>query len=307
MHQQYVRTLDFNEYKYRSDVHLGRIEALLGSFFEDRGRGARHAILDFLVEYYSFRKSKLSLYTPGVGVLVTHSSPDRLDGNFWHVGQNVSRVSTDKLTTKKLTGLRWILNLLKSIDSRPPTFHCYGMHEWAMVYRTTTIRHPYLNLRLPHADIDRFVASHPIGCSHVDAFRFFTDEARPLNRFQPSRETQAEMDQPGCLHVTMDLYKWAYKAWPWIPSEILADALELAIDTRILDMQASPYDVSKYGYMPVAIETVDGRMEYATRQEELSHRAEPIRKRLIAAYELLFDQCHLVGDHNASRLKSIQV
>ncbi len=307
MHYRNRPTLDYQDYSERSLVHQERIGSLLGSYYEDRGHGVKHAVLDFLVEYYSFRKSKLATFTPGFGVWVKHESGEQLNGNFWTSANGHSVVSTDGMSLKKQSGFQWIYSLLTAIDQRPPVFHCHGMHEWAMVYQTDERRHPYLKLRLPQGEIDDFVQSQPIGCSHVDAFRFFTEPARPLNKFQPTRETQIQLDQPGCLHVTMDLYKWAYKGWPWIPSDILADALELAIDTRVLDMQASPYDVSMYGYKPVAIETADGRREYATRQEALSRRAEPIRKRLIAAYERLFNEGHLVGDHNSGRLESIQV
>lgn len=282
--------LTYDEYLKKSDNNRTRIDGLLGDFFERRGYGERHAIFDFLVEYYSFRKSKLTTWSPGYGTHIDHMQSQPLEGNFWERSGQFSIVSEERLGENKIKGLHWILHLLKSIDARPPVFHCHGLHEWAMVYKTADVRHPYLKLRLSGEDIDRFVESQSIGCSHVDAFRFFTEPARPLNRFQPSRESQIELDQPGCLHVTMDLYKWAYKGWPWISTDIVADALELAIETRILDMQASPYDVSMYGYGPVAIETTDGRKEYSARQEALSHRAEPLRKRLITAYESLMGQ-----------------
>ncbi len=296
MHSLSRHDLDFRMYSERSRLHRERVEAMLGSYYEDRGRGVRHAVLDFLVEYYSFRKSKLGTFTPGYGVAVKHAAGEQLAGNFWRTAHGQSFVSTDALSPKKRNGFRWIHGLLTAVNQRPPVFHCHGMHEWAMVYQAAERRHPYLQLRLPQAEIDRFVQSQPIGCSHVDAFRFFTEPARPLNRFQPTRDNQVDLDQPGCLHVTMDLYKWAYKGWPWISSDILADALELAIDTRVLDMQASPYDVGMYGYEPVPIETASGRRQYASRQETLSRRAEPIRKRLIAAYERLLEQDLHAGD-----------
>lgn len=299
--------ISFETYLEESVRLEARVDRLLGDFYEKRGHGERHAILDFLVEYYSFRKSKLTTWTPGFGGRVLHQDDEQLRGNFWRRHGSHSEVTDERLGSGKLSGVRWTLHLLKSIDSRPPVFHCHGMHEWAMVYKSSEIRHPHLKLRLTGNEIDRFVESQPIGCSHIDAFRFFTEPARPLNRFQPSRETQAELDQPGCLHVTMDLYKWAYKGWPWVPSTILVDALELAIDARILDMQASPYDVSNYGYEAVAIETVAGRREYAARQEALSHRAEPIRKRLIAYYERLFDQCHLASGDQAGRFEPDEI
>ena len=305
MSSNYYTSLGYQEYVISSELHKVRIDRLLGDFYDKRGRGERHAILDFLVEYYSFRNSKLVSWSPGIGITVDHEPDEILNGNFWSYSKGMSTVSTDKLNPKKLAGFEWILHLLRAIDGREPVFHCHGMHEWAMVYKTDEVRHPYLKLRLPHDEIDNFVESQPIGCSHIDAFRFFTEPARPLNRFQPTRENQPQLDQPGCLHVTMDLYKWAYKGWPWVPSDILADALQLAIDTRILDMQASPYDVSMYGHEAVPIETVEGRKMYAARQEALSRRAEPIRKRLIAAYEKLLNENHLIGDHNSSSFESV--
>ena len=151
------------------------------------------------------------------------------------------------------------------------------------------VRHPYLPLRLSLDDIAEFVDTQQIACSHFDAFRFFTKPARPLNNLQPERENRMELEQPGCVHVTMDLYKWAYKIYPWIDSELLTDAFELAIKARTIDMQASPYDMQNYGLPPIKIETAAGRLEYRNEQEKLSLKAEPIRLRIIEVYEKLLD------------------
>jgi hypothetical protein len=48
----------------------------------------------------------------------------------------------------------------------------------------------------------------PLRCSHFDAFRFFTPEAVPRNAGSPSRATQQDWEQPGCLHANMDLSIW---------------------------------------------------------------------------------------------------
>ena len=37
-------------------------------------------------------------------------------------------------------------------------------------------------------------------------------------RCSPTRDTQPELEQPGCLHAGMDLYKWALQADPLMPS-----------------------------------------------------------------------------------------
>jgi hypothetical protein len=125
------------------------------------------------------------------------------------------------------------------------------------------------------------VAERGVRCSHFDAFRFFTPAARPLNQLQPTRESQPALEQPGCLHATMDLYKWSYKLAPLVPAELVADCFALARDVRVLDMRASPYDLSALGYTPVRIETPDGRAEYAATQRAFAERAAPLRANLI--------------------------
>jgi hypothetical protein len=79
----------------------------------------------------------------------------------------------------------------------------------------------------------------------------------------------------------MDLYKWCYKAMPWLSSELLWQCFLLAKDVRELDMRASPYNLTEYNLEPVKIETKEGREEYEKIQRELSVRAAPIREILI--------------------------
>jgi hypothetical protein len=156
-----------------------------------------------------------------------------------------------------------------------------------MVYKTEVNRYEDLPLRLTPQEIAAVVDDLPVRCSHYDAFRFFTPAARPLNRLQPVRETSPDLDQPGCLHANMDLYKWAFKLAPWCPSALMADAFELARDIRALDMQASPYDLSAYGYEAVPIETTSGRAEYERLQRRFAERAMPIRQKLLTLCESL--------------------
>jgi hypothetical protein len=150
-----------------------------------------------------------------------------------------------------------------------------------MVYRSEAPRHGAVPLRLGAAGTDAVVESLPVHCTHHDAFRFFTDAARPRNAVQPARDDQVALEQPGCLHATMDLYKWAYKLGPLTPGELLADCFALAADVRELDMRASPYDLAEHGYAPVAIETPAGRAAYARAQAEFAARAVPLRRRLV--------------------------
>jgi hypothetical protein len=64
-------------------------------------------------------------------------------------------------------------------------------------------------------------------------------------------------------------------------SDLVADCFELARDIRVLDMRASPYDLSDLGYSPVRVETPAGKQEYAAAQRAFASRGAPLRARLI--------------------------
>ncbi|HEX8780055.1 MAG TPA: 3-methyladenine DNA glycosylase, partial [Nocardioides sp.] len=179
--------------------------------------------------------------------------------------------------------------LLTATEARTPSFGCFGLHEWAMVYRTgeDQTRHSDWPLRLGSGGTDAVVESHRIACSHFDAFRFFTDSARPLNTLQPGRDDRVSYEQPGCLHGNMDLYKHAFRLVPMVPSGLVADCFELARDIRVLDMRASPYDLADLGLEPVRIETPEGKREYAAAQRAFATRARPLRKSLVEWCERL--------------------
>jgi hypothetical protein len=143
---------------------------------------------------------------------------------------------------------------------------------------------------LGQAGTDAVVEAHQITCSHFDAFRFFTPEARPLNRAQLTRDSQVSEEQPGCLHAAMDCHKWATKLAPAVPGELALDCFELARDVRTLDMQASPYDLSDYGLEPVAIESQDGKAQYVARQRAFVERSTALRERLVEVCDRLVEE-----------------
>lgn len=153
-----------------------------------------------------------------------------------------------------------------------------------MVYRTTPdeIRHQHLPLRLGHDRTDAVVESHRIRCTHYDAYRFFTSAAAPRNTVRPTRTTMVDLEQPGCLHTNMDVYRWAGKLSPLVSSDIVLDAFVLAREIRELDMRASPYDLASYGLSPVAIETPAGKAEYVAAQRDFADRTAVLRARLLA-------------------------
>lgn len=68
---------------------------------------------------------------------------------------------------------------------------------------------------------------------------------------------------------------------------MLMDCLDLAADARMLDMQASPYDLAGYGITPIAIEGAAGRAEYVRIQQDIADRGAPLRARLLSRCEAL--------------------
>jgi hypothetical protein len=262
-----------------AEEYRSRVRRITGPHRERAARGQAHPVLDFLFTYYSHRPARLERWHPGPGVVLAGDAAQeylRRPGYARHE-HGVTLAPADPRLARTAAFVR---DLLRATASRPANLGCFGLHEWAMVYREPAPRHGAVPLRLGSAGTDAVVEGAQLRCSHHDAFRFFTEAARPRNAVQVRREDQLRLEQPGCLHATMDLYKWSYKLAPATPSELVADCLELAADTRELDMRASPYDLTAFGYRPVRVETAAGRAEYARAQASLTARASPLRDRL---------------------------
>jgi hypothetical protein len=267
-----------------ADAHAARADAFTAGHRARRSRGERHAIEDFLFEYYPTKPAQLRRWHSGAGVRLA-AGPDGPAPHAawrWYATDDEGGVTldVDAFLAERGDTVRYVADLLTATLSRPAATGCFGLHEWAMVYRERDHRHP-LPLRLGGAGTDAVVEAHRIRCTHFDAFRFFTPDAVDRNTLLPTRETQVAMEQPGCLHANMDVYKWCLKLGPLVPGDLLLDAFELARDIRLTDMQASPYDVTAYGLEPVTIETPDGKAEYVHRQREYAARSNSLRHRLL--------------------------
>gem|GEM_PF-50670 len=273
------------QWRAHAEAHERRADAATAERRARAARGETHAVDDFLYDYYSTRPSLLRRWHPGVGV--TLQSADAHATWRWYVTDAAgTRVDARTFWEARGATVDWVTGLIASTLAKPGKFGCFGLHEWAMVYRDDVTRHP-LPLRLGVAGTNAVVEENSLVCTHYDAFRFFTPEAEPLNASTPTRAMQALTEQPGCLHATMDLYKWCVKLTPAIPSELTMDCFDLAVDVRRLDMAASPYDVSQFGWAPVAIETPAGKREYAERQREIAARGEVLRRRILAACDAI--------------------
>jgi hypothetical protein len=272
------------EWRARRAAHEARADRLVEARRARAQKGERDPVEDFLFTYYPFRFSAVRRWTPGAGVALAEADELVDERRFLRGSDALVRVA---LPDEAQAGrLAFSLKLCRAVAMRAAFHGCFGLHEWAMVYgQAEQRRHGAWPLRLGAEGTDAVVRSMPVRCTHYDAFRFFTPGARPLNKLAPTLAARVDNEQPGCVHVTMDLFKWAMKAQPWVSAELAADAFELAHVARSVDMRASPYDFSAIGLKPIAIETAEGRVEYEAEQRRLSALSEPVRARLIAELE----------------------
>jgi len=278
----------------RAALHEQRVREFLHDHRDPAGEP--HPVWDFLFTYYSLRPGQLTCWHPGYGVLLPGAEAIRRYRNrtgYMVCGDGVT-VSDDYLARRSDT-VAFIEGLLAATAGRPAQFNCFGMHEWAMVYRSDTVRHTRVPLRLGAPGTDAVVESMPLRCSHFDAYRFFTADARPRNALALARAGQVGHEQPGCIHANMDLFKWACKLGPLVAAELTMDCLVLAADARELDMRASPYDLSGYGFAAIRIEEPAGRAEYVRRQTEIASRAAVLRTALLARCRALFGPSQRAG------------
>ncbi|KYH46322.1 3-methyladenine DNA glycosylase [Branchiibius sp. NY16-3462-2] len=272
-----------DDWQKRQAAHHARVDALVQTHLSRREEGVKHPVADFLFTYYSFRPAQLRRWHPGAGVKVPLAAPHG-DWRFYARGEHSAYVDLPDFLAHRGSSVAFVRELLARTAERPAVFGCFGLHEWAMVYRAGRegIRHTDWPLRLGADGTDEVVRTHQLKCTHYDAYRFFTKPVRSLNLTVLQRDSQTALEQPGCLHATMDLYKWAYKLTPLLPSELVVDCFELATEVRVLDMEASPYDLRDLGYDPVRIETPTGKAEYTRRQRAFADRGTQLRRELIA-------------------------
>jgi hypothetical protein len=282
-----VTVLAEPEWRARRAAHERRVDGWLAGHLARRKTGGQHPVEDFLFTYYSHRPAQLRRWYPGAGVVLAGADATEFGPEYTTTSDGLA-LDTAAVLGRRGGSVGWIRELLARTATRPAHLGCFGMHEWAMVYRLSPqeLRHAGYPLRLSPAGTADVVERTRVRCSHFDAYRFFTPAARPLNGLRPTRADQQAFEQPGCLHANMDLYKWAYKLAPLVPADLVADCFALAREIRVLDMRASPYDLADLGYPPVPVETPDGRAEYAAAQRAFADRAAVLRSRIIDSIDV---------------------
>lgn len=274
-----------SEWRAEAAAHRARLDELVGPYLERRAAGSAHPVIDFLFTYYGHKPAQLRRWHPGFGVALAGAREYDGARGYHRVALHETGVVAYSADTafiqRRRDTIEFIVKLLRATASRPAQLSCFGLHEWAMVYKTDAVRHQQVPLRLGDTGTDAVVESMSLRCTHFDAFRFFTPDAVGRNAEPLTRADQVAREQPGCLHANMDIYKWGFKLTPLISSDLLLDYFEFACAARELDMRASPYDLTDYGYEPVRIETPSGRAEYVRAQSALAERSAGLRQSLL--------------------------
>lgn len=271
------RRLQSAQWRALRDDHRGRVDGLIGPYLRARKNGAKHPVIDFLFTYYSSRPAHVTRWHPGFGVLLEEADDYLVLRGYQRLDDTVT---VDPGFLRSRAGaVGATAALLRATASRPARLGCFGLHEWAMVYRTTEKRHD-APLRLGRAGTDAVVEEMPLRCTHFDAFRFFTPKARPRNEAELTRDRQIRDEQPGCLHTTMDLYRACFTLAPLIDSDLTLACFGSALRARELDMRASPYDLTALGYDPVPVETAAGRAQYVREQSTIAEDGSVLRAAL---------------------------
>lgn len=282
-----MKLISLEDWTQRAMTHKELVSPIADAFLQRRSLGKKHPVYDFLFTYYNFSPTKLKQWVPSFQEVLSVEEKGELPcfSDYWFELYNGTlRLNPKRLQGQALALVAFIEKLCNAILERTPRFGCFGLHEWAMVYRLSPeeLRHADYRLRLSPDQLARFVESQNLCCTHYDAYRFFTPQAEPLNVFKPTLQNRLHNEQAGCLHANMDIYKWATKLWPWIGSDFIAKAFLVAVEGRELDMRASPYDLQEHGYSPICIETVDGQKEYQRLQQQYTKMTLGLRQELAA-------------------------
>src|SRR6266436_2854110 len=138
----------------RAEKHQARVSAWVTPVLERRSRHERHPVYDFLFEYYSFRPAQLLRWSPGPGVILEGAEINDGAGIWENAGGGVRLKA---FPAGRRPFVDWTINFLRRSGNRLPNYSCFGLHEWAMVYREPHVRHQKVPLRVSRADLDVFL------------------------------------------------------------------------------------------------------------------------------------------------------
>ena len=154
-----------SEWLARQLAHETRVRVWTDPHQARASRGEKHPVHDFLFSYYAFRAAWLRRWHPGPDVVLTGAAAATFlrwpEYRTVALDEGTSGVVLDPgtLPVHRRVFVTWLRDLLQTMQTRPAFFGCFGLHEWAMVYRQTPdeIRHNAYPLRYAPVSINAYV------------------------------------------------------------------------------------------------------------------------------------------------------
>lgn len=157
----WVVTLPRDVWLTCESAHHQRVAPLTESCRQRRSLGQKHPVWDFLFTYYSFPPRKLLTWVPGI---VDDEGRLRVPAIPCTGSESTQSWTAPALPERSRRVAREIADLCHRILERPARYTCYGLHEWAMVYRLSpeAVRHASTPLRLHLETVNNFVRSQSL-------------------------------------------------------------------------------------------------------------------------------------------------
>src|SRR5690606_37217845 len=104
---------------------------------------------DFLFSYYSFSRGQLVRWSPGILVGLESNSQSNLDWKEYYTKRgSLCYIDPKTFPSHRIPYVKWAIQFLSLTIERTPIFHCFGLHEWAMLYKSDSKQHPQVPLRV---------------------------------------------------------------------------------------------------------------------------------------------------------------
>jgi hypothetical protein len=123
-----------DEWRPLESAHHARVDAVTAAHLSRRQGGCKHPVEDFLFHYYMHSPAQLRRWHPGPGVALD-GADDRDGWTFYRYADGVAQMDLPTFLAARSDTVRFVHDLLSATAARPAHLGCFGLPEWAMVYR----------------------------------------------------------------------------------------------------------------------------------------------------------------------------
>src|SRR5690606_17168505 len=127
--------LSYDTWRHLERQHHVRVDSLTAAHLARRSRGERHPVEDFLWTYYSVKPAELRRWHAGAGAVLEMGGEDRAAWRYYATQGGDAMLDLEAFFEKRRGTVEYVDRLLRKTLERIPRFGCFGLHEWAMVYR----------------------------------------------------------------------------------------------------------------------------------------------------------------------------